>query len=228
MMFKKIFGFIFSMLFLLPGIYAQVEKPETREISLGVDLSRFLLPVVDSTRLGWEVSGDFELLKDMFVAAEFGYQNTKLERESYNYSGNGYYTRLGVDYNFMHHVDSTSTDQMLVGVRYGFTTFNHMADNIVVQDPYYGSLQGGSIPKNWLAANWLEVDLGMRVELLCNFYLGWSVRIKTRLWSTKDSNLEPYYIPGFGRNYSNTNIGFNYSLYYCLPIKKKSKSVIPE
>lgn len=222
---KKIFGFIFSLLFFVSGVFAQEEKPETREISLGVDLSRFALPLLDSTRLGWEMSADFELLKDVFVAGEVGYQNTNLKRENYDYSGNGYYVRLGVDYNFMKHVDSTSTDQMLVGLRYGFTTFNHMAENVIVDDIFYGRYQGGTIPKSWLAANWLEVDAGMRVELFSNFYLGWTLRIKTKLWCSKDQHLEPYYIPGFGRNYSNTNIGINYSLYYCLPIKKKSKIV---
>lgn len=201
----------------------EAPKPEIRSINLGTDLTRFALPFIDSTRIGWEVSGDFELLKDMFVGAEFGFQTTKVEKTNYTYTGNGYYTRIGVDYNFMKHVDEKSLDKMLIGLHYGFTTYNHQAENVRVPSTYYGDFTGGSIEKNWLSANWLEVALGMRTELLANFYLGWSLRIRTKVWGENDPNLQPYYIPGYGRAYSNNAFGFNYSLFYQIPIKKKQK-----
>lgn len=257
---KKIYAFIFSLMMLVSGVWAQTEvptseapsvevsetdistakargaqiieaeaskfeapKPEIRSINLGTDLTRFALPILDTTRIGWEVSGDFELLKDMFVGAEFGFQNTKVEKTNYTYSGNGYYTRIGVDYNFMKHVDEKSLDKMLIGLHYGFTTFNHQAENVRVPSTYYGDFTGGAIEKNWLSANWLEVALGMRAELLANFYLGWSLRIRMKVWGENDPNLQPYYIPGFGRAYGNNAFGFNYSLFYQIPIKKKQK-----
>jgi hypothetical protein len=198
-------------------------KPEIRSINLGTDLTRFALPILDSTRIGWEVSGDFELLKDMFVGAEVGFQTTKVEKTNYTYSGNGYYTRIGVDYNFMKHVDEKSLDKMLIGLHYGFTTFNHQAEKVRVPSTYFGDFTGGAIEKNWLSANWLEVALGMRTELLANFYLGWSLRIRMKVWAENDPNMQPYYIPGYGRAYGNNAFGFNYSLFYQIPIKKKQK-----
>lgn len=247
---KKIYAFIFSVLMLVSGVWAQTEtpvpatpkseptkteteksdpaadvafKPEIRSINLGTDLTRFALPILDTTRMGWEVSGDFELLKDMFVGAEVGFQTTKVEKTNYTYSGNGYYTRIGVDYNFMKHVDEKSLDKMLIGLHYGFTTFNHQAENVRVPSTYFGDFTGGTIENNWLSANWLEVALGMRTELLANFYLGWSLRIRMKVWAENDPNMQPYYIPGFGRAYGNNAFGFNYSLFYQIPIKKKQK-----
>lgn len=199
----------------------QAGAQQWKGLSVGADLSRFLVPVIDSTRYGWEVSGDFELLKDMFVVAEIGSQNTAFKHPNYQYQAGGAYTRLGVDYNYMKHLDPISTDQLLVGLRYGFTTFWHQADQIIVNDPVWGNFTGGSLDRKWLGANWLEITTGMRAELLRNLYLGWSVRFRINIWQQPDASMQPYHVPGYGRAWNNSAVGFNYSLYYKIPIIKK-------
>jgi hypothetical protein len=214
---------IFSLVLLVSAM--QVFSQEWKGLSLGADLSRFIVPAVDSTRYGWEVSGDFELMKDVFGVVEIGSQNTAFDHANYDYKSGGGYTRVGVDYNYMKHLDPESTDQLLVGLRYGFTTFWHEADNIIVHDPIWGNFTGGSIDRKWLGANWMEITTGMRAELLRNLYLGWSIRFRINIWQQADDHMQPYHVPGYGRAWNNSAVGINYSLYYKIPIiKKKDQS----
>ena len=221
---KKTLGYIFSLLFLAGSVTAFAQESEWNGISVGADLSRFVMPFIDSTRYGWEVSADYELLKDMFTSVEIGSQTTRFQKSGYSYYGSGGYTRIGVDYNYMKHLDSESTDQLLIGLRYGFTTFFHEADHINIPDSYWGDLTDASVSRKWLSDNWFEVATGMRARIINNFYLAWSVRFKVNIWQQKDEQMQPYHIPGFGRGWNNSAIGFNYSLYYKIPIyKKKTK-----
>lgn len=224
MVHSRILKYIFSALMLLSAISSIGQSDDRYRLALGVDASRFVVPFIDKGRLGWELSADTELLKDMFVSLEFGSQTCNLTMPKYEYTSSGAYTRLGVDYNYMKHIDSESTDKLFVGLRYGFTSFYHQADNIQIESPVWGNIENISVGRNWLNANWMEVATGMRAHLFNNFYLGWSARFRIKLWLQNDPVMQPYYIPGFGRGWSSTWVGFNYSLYYQIPLfKKKSK-----
>lgn len=221
----KMLKYIFSIATLLVAFTTFAQKPERHQLLLGVDLSRFVVPIIDSTRFGWEVSADYELLNDMFVNVEIGSQNTRFKTPDYQYNAAGAYTRLGVDYNFMKHVDEESTDKLLVGFRYGFSTFYHEADQITLRDKIWGDLSNQEVERNWLTANWVEATTGMRARLINNFYMGWTIRFRVRLWLQKDKIMEPYHIPGYGRAWNNSWVGVNYSLYYQIPLfKKKSQT----
>jgi len=218
---KKISKYIFSLLILFSGLALKAQKQEWNGIMVGVDLSRFVVPFIDTTRYGWEFSGDYEIINDLFLVAEIGSETTKLNTSLYNYKSAGGYTRLGVDYNFMKHVDADSPDRMVIGLRYGFTTFSYSADNIQIKDDYWGDYSGGKIASKLIAAHWIEVATGMNTRLFNNFYLGWSVRMRVKLGVTNDPYLFPYTIPGYGKPWSNNWLGINYSLCYKIPIYKK-------
>lgn len=221
---KKMSKYIFSLLLLFPAISLFAQKAEWNGISVGTDLSRFVVPFIDSTRYGWEFSGDYEIIKNLFLVAEIGSGTTNLNTSKYNYSLTGGYTRLGVDYNYMKNIDPTSKDQMLIGLRYGFTRFKHQATNITITDDVWGDFTGGKIGPNWLTASWFEVSTGMRARLFNNFYLGWSLRMRVRVGMTNDTKMFPYSIPGYGRAWNGTWLGINYSLYYKIPVYKKKKT----
>lgn len=202
-------------------LFANGQKEDWQGINIGTDLSRFALPLLDSTRIGWEFSGDYELLPDMFGVLEIGSQFTRLNAKNYDYRSDGIYTRFGVDYNFMKHVDEVSSDKILIGLRYGITTFTHSANNIRIQSELWDDYANGRIESNWLSAQWMEVAFGMKTRLFNNFYLGWSVRMRMKIWVEKDPIMEPYYIPGYGRAVRASNVGISYTLSYKIPIKKK-------
>jgi hypothetical protein len=222
---KKIVRFIFSLVLLLGTQPLLSQETEWKGISLGVDLSRIAIPFIDTTRYGWQFSGDYEILKDLFLLAELGSETTTLNKADYFYKSSGVYTRLGVDYNYINHIDNGNKDMMFIGVRYGFTTFYHQASDIIIKNNVWGDFPSEDIDTRWLAGNWFEIATGMRTRLFNNFYLGWSAKVKMKIGVTNDNVLSPYNVPGYGNTWNNTSVGFSYSLIYKIPIyKKKVKS----
>lgn len=226
---KKTLKYIFSLTLVILYLGSQGQKPYKKGLSIGGDLSKLVVPFIDTTRYGWEFSGDYEILKDLFGVVEIGSETYDFSKSLYDYHASGIYTKIGVDYSFGKHLDVLPNDKMFIGLRYAFTTFAHKAENITVKDNVWGDYTGGNIDYNWLVANWLEVGFGMRAHLFNNFFLGWSARVKIMLGVTDDRELAPYGIPGYGNAWNTSAIGINYSLFYKIPLeisfKKKDKPV---
>ena len=58
----------------------------------------------------------------------------------------------------------------------------------------------------------------MKVEVVKQVYLGWSIQGKLLLFNTHGNEIEPYEIPGFGRADKNAVFGFNYFISLHVPI----------
>ena len=103
-----------------------------------------------------------------------------------------------------------------VGLRYGFTSFEYDVQAPPLADPNWG---GTSIPVDFQGVksnvHWAEAVVGLKANVLKNFYMGFSVRYRMRLSMTKNENSEPYQIPGFGKG--KNNFGIAYNLVYKLP-----------
>ncbi len=217
----KTLKYTFSIILILLSLVSYSQKREWHSLMVGADLSRFIVPIVDNTRYGWEISGTYEFMPDVFAKAEFGTQTTRFEEPRYHYHSNGAYTRLGVNYNYMKHIDPASSDKLFIGAMYGFTTFFQEADNIVLSSSIWNGIENASIDRHWLAANWLEISTGMQAHIIQNFYLGWSVRFRINIWQQNNPFMQPYYVPGYGRAWSNSWVGFNYSIYYRIPFLRR-------
>jgi hypothetical protein len=175
-------------------------------------------------RTGYEFSVDYELKLNYYPAFEFGLQNIKLDEPTYYYESSGFYFRLGLDYNFQKNLAFDQYEMVFFGFRYGFSRQEHSADNIIIENDYWGDYYAESVPKSPFAAHWIELSGGIRAELFRNIFIGWSIRGRLLLVQTKDAAMEPYYIPGFGKGGKRVSLGFNYSIYYRIPLLKvKSK-----
>ena len=100
---KKTYVFIFNLyilfVFSMP-VFSQTEK--TYALRLGIDISRFSLLLLNPDRKALEFSADVELKKNYIPTIEIGFNNIHLKKDSlYNYTSNGNYYRLGVDYNLL-------------------------------------------------------------------------------------------------------------------------------
>jgi hypothetical protein len=78
---------------------------------------------------------------------------------------------------------------------------------------------------NGLSAQWLEVVVGIKAEVLKNIYVGFSVRMNRMISNKKPDNFDNLYIPGFNRTYNGDfGVGFNYTVSYFLPLYKTKSS----
>jgi len=182
-------------------------------------MSRFILPFTQPDRkAAVEFSIDTEWKPKFFPTGEIGFENVKISNENIGYKSNSIYARIGYDKNILKNDNNRFADMFFVGYRYGISIVNQEIYSYTINDKYWGNVNG-SFPAKTLQHHWLEMVFGTRAALTKMLYLGFSMRIRLKVYSQKDINY-PFVIPGFGNGENKMNIGFNYSLYFQVPVKK--------
>ncbi len=219
---KKILKYFFKTVLLLLFINPLMsQEGRIKGLRIGYDLSRILLPYIDTTRSAFEVSADFEVKPYYYATAEYGQQQVNFTNEWYNYSSDGYYFRLGLDYNFLGKKIAVNQYEMVFGgFRYGYASYSHSASNIYVPDNYWGDVTLPALEPVTLFAHWFEITGGIRGELFKNCFIGWSFRARLMIYQHNDEVMYPYFVPGFGQGDRKSAIGFNYYILYRIPFYK--------
>ena len=163
---------------------------------------------------------DFEIYKNFYPVLELGYSSTSASEETFDYESAGNYARAGIDYNILKLKDRSEHHIMTVGFRYGISLFKHSSENVLIYSDYWGDYI--SEPhENSLRGHWIELVLGIKVEVVSNLYMGWLLRYKFLLNQDMDPVMIPAHIPGYGNGANTSTFGFSYSIFYMIPLIKK-------
>ncbi len=226
---SKMLKYILSISLLIGSISMFGQKVEEQEkqkepfdpgFAFGLNLGPFITRIYDDERTGFEATARFKYNRKWFAIGELGYENTSFDDKSYEYESNGSFLRLGFDYNFFKVEEFGNNDNVILGLRYGIGITEFNSNHYTISEGYWGDYEG-SIPSTTSNAHWGEFVFGLRSEVLKNFYMGWSVRMRRLIAVNQDGDFEPYSIPGFGKRDNTTNLSFTYNLEYHLPFKKK-------
>ncbi|HET8753399.1 MAG TPA: DUF6048 family protein [Salinimicrobium sp.] len=194
-------------------------------LRLGVDLSKPLRSLLDEDYQGLQILGDYRIYEDYYLAAEIGNEKNTITEANVTSSASGSYIKVGANYNAYNNWEGMQ-NLIFVGLRYGFATFSTELQefSIYTTDSYFEpDVRTEAQEFKNLTASWAEIQLGIKVEVLNNLYLGAHVELKRRISQTKPTNFDNLYIPGFNRTYDDSNIGtgFGYSISYLVPLYKK-------
>lgn len=226
---QNILKYFIISLFCFSGIYtinAQVDKQKTDSVIKatfrGLRLDIDLVPVASNfiykgERYGFEAGLYTDLKHKYFPTVEIGFVGAnKTSKDSLNFNTSGLYGRVGVDFNLIKPKKDKlpSNNIFFAGARLGFSPFSYSYKNSVVQNEYWGS----AISQNMEGVNttkvWFEVVAGIRVEVIKNIYMGWTVRNKKLLGTDMPGEIQPWYIPGFGVKDDGSSWGGNYTIGY--------------
>lgn len=213
--------YIISILITFTSLTAFSQEQELPQrqffIRGGVDLSRFTLPFIydDATVSGFEVSLDSEIKYNFFPTIEFGMNNIEYKTNDINYDAIGSYFRVGLNYNMLKYQHRLDRNIFFIGARYAFSGFEQQSG--VLLENEWGEYET-SFPKENLTQHWAEATMGLRGEILKNFYMGYTLRVKIRLSKNDNQGLTPYFVPGYGRSDDAVAIGMSYSMFYAIPI----------
>ncbi len=220
-----------SLLFILisASLFSQEKESDTTAykdrygIRVGIDLFNPIYSFFDDDRKGLEFVADYRVSKRFYIATEFGYiQNTDYE-DYYNYSTNGSYIKLGVDFNAYKNWIGME-NMIVVGLRYSFSAFDQTLNEYTINaDPFLPlRTTESSTHYDNLNAQWIEFVLGLKVEVLHNIFLGLSFRRNQMISSKEPENFKNLYVPGFNKVYLNDNgFSFNYTVSYLIPLYRK-------
>lgn len=236
------------LLWMAPGVQGQekvrdtTKKSEAYGLRVGVDLSRPLITAFNDQYEGFEIVGDFRISQRLYLAAELGNESRTVEEALenvddinkvvlYDFTSSGSYAKLGVDFNTYQNWYGMNNG-IFVGARYAFSTFSNTLNNYSLYDsnrywnpdtfPSGTELVGEYSSLN---ASWLELLLGVKAELIANFFMGASVRMGVLITDTDAGVMPNIWIPGFNRKTdgSRFGVGFNYTLTYFLPLYRKAR-----
>ena len=203
--------------------------PRTFALRAGLDMIKLGRTQFEEGYQGVEIVGDLRLNKRLAVAAEVGSEQRKQQTEQINFTTNGSYIKLGVDYNFFNNWKGMD-NALFVGFRLARSLHTHTVNNYTLYalnqylavDTRDGFLTG---EREQLSTGWFEFLFGTKVQLLPNFYAGISLRMHGLLSNKKPQNFGNLYAPGFNRITDDNKFGgsINYTLTYSFPFRFKRK-----
>jgi hypothetical protein len=191
----------------------QLETPVETGLRIGFNLVRPLMVFPVPSRFGMEAVADYNIGHDYFAVAEAGFSNRGLNEPTYHLQEKGMFLRFGADRNLYNHFN----DVIGVGARLGVSIYDRGAPLINVEDGYWGDYSG-TLATDTFFRQWAEVIFVIKAEIFSNFFLGWNLRGKILLFDGGDRYLDDRYIPGFGAGTSNSTAGFDFYIYYRIPL----------
>lgn len=135
--------------------------------------------------------------------------NTKIR-----YKVNAPFFRIGCDWNFLR--DKFQDNRMFVGLRWGFSTYIYDMTGPDLNDPVFGGSEPFDFSGTTSTSHWLEIVYGCQVKVFHSFHMGWSIRLKYHLSSSKNDYSKAYYIPGYGTTSTGNTWSGSYNLIFDL------------
>ena len=238
---KKIQTYLFTISLIIPSsmVFSQAENElndsltidnkilNINKIRFGIDIYKPIKFSSEGDNLNYEIVGDIQISENLYLAAEYGLVDRLIEDENINFNSNGSFLRFGFDYNMFKNFVGMD-NAIFLGLRYGSSNFSNKIKsyNVRNSDSYFSNFVDNNyqtINHSNLIGSWLEVLAGVKVETFNNVYLGFSLRLNKLLSTKKPDNFDNLFIPGFNKvTDDNTwGSGFNYTLSYSIPLKKR-------
>ena len=161
----------------------------TLEGALRLNLKNTFFPIIEA--------GVGKCSKDDF--------NTKV-----SYKTRAPFGRIGIDFNMLK--DKFQSNRLYLGARYGISIFQYDIAGPAQTDPIWGGSKPFSMKSIDCTSHWAELVFGVEVKIFRNFHMGWAVRYKREIASTKSDFAKPNCIPGYGYTTNSTCWGGTYSL----------------
>lgn len=199
-----------------------VTKPKSKPVyplysgvSLGVNIADAVMMACGQSYGSFGVWADVSLWNWLFPVAEagVGFADSHPVKSNFRYRGKpAPYAKLGFNYNFVYKSDPAY--QMYVGLRVGFSSFRYDVDDVTISGDYWGETQRLSLAAQRASAVYGEALAGIKVKIVKDFSLGWSVayHYKFKIWSSSLS--QPWFIPGYG---ATSPVAFSFSAILTLP-----------
>lgn len=186
-------------------------------VRFGTDAISIVKSSYDKTFTGWEVNADVDFYR-YYLAVDYGSwgRTFNTPNDSVHYKNDGKYWRTGIDVNFL--TKDPEKNMFYFGLRYGHSTFSENMQ-LLVYDPSWGA-SNQNYNYTGLTAHWFELTTGLKVKMWKFFWMGYTARYKFGLQTDKSLDMIASDVPGYGRADKQSYWGFNYQLFFRIPITK--------
>lgn len=214
---RLIFTFFFSILFILGS--AQANKKTEKEkwkykpnFMVGVDVLNTGVAFFSDRKL-YQGFISSKIKDNIHGIIEAGFESNIYQKNSYDVKANGPFLKLGAFYMLAKDPEN-EFNGFYAGGKAGasFYTQEYMA---VPVRGYGGSSSSVSFTSSTQSSYWLEGTIGGRVQLFeSNFFIDVNLQPRYLIFTTKQDEIQPMIVPGFGKSSSKFNMGFAWNLAY--------------
>lgn len=164
---------------------------------------------------GWEVNADIDF-HNYFLSVDYGNWSKSLDLPTGSYTNSGSYFRVGPDVSLLKKNSDEIT--LFLGIRYGQSKFK---ENLYYTsaDPNFGDIEH-NISNRGVKGKWIELTSGLKAKIWKGLWGGYTIRLKIKPSTNGFEELVPYDIPGYGINLKNIYWGFNYQVFWRIPLRK--------
>ena len=151
--------------------------------------------------------------KNTNALAEVGYESNVYQKNGYDAKANGFFAKVGGFYMMMKDPEN-ELNGFYAGPKLAASFYSQEYSSVPVR-----GAQGGdyfeSFPSSSQSSYWVEAGIGGRVQLFdSNFYIDVNVQPKYLVYTTKQNDIKPMIVPGFGRSSAKFNMGFAWNIAY--------------
>ncbi|MCC2589743.1 DUF6048 family protein [Chryseobacterium sp. MFBS3-17] len=214
---KHIFSFFFS----LWGFWFFAQDAETAQPEKWKYEPNFMVGA-DVLNAGVSFFSDRQLFqgfvssrirKDLHAAADAGYEKNSYIKNGYDARAAGAFIKLGVLYRLMKDPENIQNG-FFAGGKLGASFYEQEYFAVPIRG-FGGSNSFQAFPASTQSSYWLEGHLGGRVQLFSsNFYIDVSVQPRYLMLTTKQEEIYPMIVPGFGKSSGKFNMGYMWNIAY--------------
>ncbi|KFC18507.1 DUF6048 family protein [Epilithonimonas lactis] len=214
--------FICAFSLLSVSLFSQTKPEEKKQDSVKWKYTPNFLVGVDVLNLGTGFFSDRQMIqgfissrisKKVHAVIDLGYDNNIYQKNGYDAKADGLFAKIGAVY--MLSMDPENDMN-------GFYTGAKLAGSFYNQEymavPVKGLNNEGiflSFDPSTQSSYWIEASLGARVQVFnSNFFIDVNAQPRYLAYTTKQEEIKPMIVPGFGKSSGSFNMGFSWSIAY--------------
>jgi hypothetical protein len=215
---KQIFTFFFSIIYVLS--FAQDNEQEAKKekwkyepnFMVGVDVLNAGVSFFSDRKL-YQGFISSKVKDNIHGIIEAGFESNVYQKNSYDAKVSGPFLKLGAFYMLAKDPEN-EFNGFYGGGKIGGSFYTQEYKAVPVRG-YGGSSSSVAFPSSAQSSYWLEGTLGGRVQLFdSNFFIDVNLQPRYLMFTTKQDDIQPMIVPGFGKSSSKFNMGFAWNIAY--------------
>lgn len=185
---------------------------ESRSFVVGIDVMNAGVGMFSDTKL-YQGFLSTKISKKIEVVVDAGVSKNKYQKNGYNADASGAFVKVGATHILVQ--DNTNPyDSFYIGGKLAMSFYHQEYYKIPIRGMQSGDYYE-TLPKTKQNSYWIEASVGGRVELFqSNFFIDVQLQPRYLLFTTKQENIKPMIVPGFGRSSTGFNLGFLWAIAY--------------
>ncbi len=217
---KSIFICAFSILSV--SVFSQAKKGEKKKDSVKWKYKTNFIVGVDVLNLGTGFFGDRHLVqgsissrikKKVHAFIDLGYDKNIYQKNAYDAKADGLFAKIGGFYML-----SMDPENDMNGFFAGAKLAGSFYHQEYMAIPVKGINSEGvtlAFDPSKQSSYWIEAVLGARVQVFnSNFFIDVNLQPRYLAYTTKQEEIKPMIIPGFGKSSGNFTMGFSWNIAY--------------